>query len=92
MTPKQRRSAKRVAYAKCGGECHWCGRPLTPFGPSKVQRKPMSQDAPTLDHLLPRTLGGTDAQKNLVLACHKCNRWRGSVIDAFECAHPERHV
>ena len=30
----------------------------------------------TLDHLLPRSLGGTDAPHNLALACRRCNERR----------------
>jgi HNH endonuclease len=27
----------------------------------------------TLDHLIPQSLGGTDSEDNLALACHRCN-------------------
>lgn len=30
----------------------------------------------TLDHLQPRSLGGTDDLENLALACHRCNTRR----------------
>ena len=26
----------------------------------------------TLDHLIPQSLGGTDEENNLALACHRC--------------------
>ena len=49
-----------------GGICHLCGGP----------------GADTADHLVPHTLGGTDAMSNLAAAHHdvwpKCNRIRGN--------------
>lgn len=33
----------------------------------------------TLDHLKPRSLGGSNKNQNLVTACHKCNSLRGNI-------------
>jgi hypothetical protein len=35
-----------------------------------------SSDIFTIDHLLPRSLGGSDAPDNLALACRRCNERR----------------
>lgn len=43
----------------------------------------------TLDHVVPRSKGGTDALWNLVLACAPCNTDKGS-IDLDDFASPER--
>lgn len=32
----------------------------------------------TLEHIIPRTHGGTDALENLGLACARCNQGKGS--------------
>jgi len=37
--------------------------------------------APTLDHILPRALGGSDDPSNLRLACRQCNSSRGANMD-----------
>ncbi len=30
-----------------------------------------------IDHVLPRSAGGDDSQKNLAAACHRCNEFKG---------------
>lgn len=37
--------------------------------------------APTLDHIMPRSRGGVDAEYNLRLACRDCNSKRKSNLD-----------
>lgn len=44
------------------GPCFYCG----------------DEFAATVDHLVPRALGGTDDQWNLVSACHRCNSRKGN--------------
>ena len=54
----------------------------------------------TLDHLLPRSLGGTDAPHNLALACRRCNERRYNFTTGHDPAtgqevrlfHPVRDV
>lgn len=46
--------------------CFWCLRPL-------------SKKDETLDHVLPRGMGGRTRPANLVIACLECNRRRGVV-------------
>ncbi len=38
----------------------------------------------TLDHLVPQSLGGTDAEENLALACHRCNGRRYNFTDGTD--------
>ncbi|MBD1887217.1 HNH endonuclease [Microcoleus sp. FACHB-45] len=33
----------------------------------------LSPDRFTIDHLMPKSLGGSDESENLALACHRCN-------------------
>lgn len=35
-------------------------------------------NADTIEHLMPRSKGGTDALANLAAACRSCNRLRGN--------------
>ena len=51
---------------KTQSTCYWCDRPIT--------KKTIS-----LEHLVPRSLGGKDVIENCVLACKKCNSRRGTM-------------
>jgi 5-methylcytosine-specific restriction endonuclease McrA/uncharacterized coiled-coil protein SlyX len=57
-----RRVRKRLWEAN--PRCHWCGEPL-------------SFEASTIDHVIPRSRSGSDLPDNLVLACEPCNTKRG---------------
>lgn len=50
---------RRLLAADC--RCTYCGYPLSEI------------DA-TLDHIIPKSLGGSDEDDNKTLACHDCNR------------------
>jgi hypothetical protein len=58
---------------KFGRQCVYCGRGETAF---------------ELDHVRPRSRGGTNRVSNLVLACHACNERKGDQT-ASEFGHPE---
>jgi 5-methylcytosine-specific restriction endonuclease McrA len=47
--------------------CHWCAVDLDEYNA-------------TVDHLIPLSVGGTDARSNLVLACVPCNNARGNSL------------
>lgn len=47
------------------GRCHYCERAFFQNQYTKLR--------PTLDHLYPKALGGTNHYDNLVAACHTCN-------------------
>lgn len=71
---RQSGKGRRERVAKRDGwRCVWCRCPLT------------REDA-TLEHLVPKWMGGTDALINLALACERCNRARGG----RPCAPPPR--
>ncbi|MGF1523399.1 MAG: HNH endonuclease [Leptolyngbyaceae cyanobacterium] len=38
----------------------------------------------TIDHLIPKSLGGTDSEANLALACHRCNGRRYNFTDGVD--------
>lgn len=40
-------------------------------------RKEARQRTATVEHLLPKSHGGTDAWRNIVMACKGCNQARG---------------
>ncbi|EFH80541.1 RNA-guided endonuclease IscB [Ktedonobacter racemifer] len=58
---------------KFGRRCVYCGRTDTPF---------------ELDHIQPRSRGGSNRVSNLALSCHTCNAAKGERT-AAEFGHPE---
>jgi 5-methylcytosine-specific restriction endonuclease McrA len=61
------RPAKRLAiYVRDGFTCAYCGTDLRNAAPADV----------TLDHLLPRSTGGSNSPTNLITCCRSCNSSR----------------
>lgn len=54
-----------------GNQCCWCGKPMQQTNREKW-------DFETIEHLLPRSKGGTDEITNLALAHYRCNKERGT--------------
>jgi 5-methylcytosine-specific restriction endonuclease McrA len=58
------RADKRLAiYIRDDFRCAYCGRDLKDASPEEVN----------LDHLLPRSAGGSNEASNLITACKSCN-------------------
>lgn len=70
-------AARREVLARARGYCLYCG----------VRRRHL-----TADHLVPRSLGGSDRAENLAPACAPCNSLRGawSIEVFFELLLAER--
>lgn len=64
-TETKNRKKHRLAERDGGAHCFYCGIR------EKIYRL-------TIDHVVPRSRGGTDALANLVLACEPCNKAKGS--------------
>jgi 5-methylcytosine-specific restriction endonuclease McrA len=60
-----RRYKREICAARDGWVCHYC-------------QKKLNSGTATLDHVVPRALGGTFRNENLRLACRKCNRRKGA--------------
>lgn len=76
MNPRRKRRAialmmnhQRGLCFYCGGRCY-LGKELPDGYPPEL--------VATLDHVVPRSSGGTDASYNLVVACVMCNEEKGS--------------
>jgi 5-methylcytosine-specific restriction endonuclease McrA len=54
------------------GRCRWCGEVMRLRGPGP--------DVVTIDHVIPRSKGGSDDIDNLVGACRLCNNRRGDTV------------
>jgi 5-methylcytosine-specific restriction endonuclease McrA len=66
---KRRRIFKRDGYV-----CHLCGELTLPDEPFPNLK------APTLDHVVPWSYGGSDEEENLKCACWSCNSARGNML------------
>lgn len=60
---------RKSLWQKHNGLCHWCGALTRLINDN-------AWDKATIDHVLPRYKGGTNAASNLVLACNRCNNRR----------------
>ncbi len=68
VAPKRYRGPPvAVLIARDGPRCCWCGRE------TGTRRHPA-----TVEHLLPRSRGGTDNTDNLAVACYPCNNQRSN--------------
>lgn len=60
---------RELLWLKGGKVCHWCGCP------TRLCKEPVSDQA-TIEHIVPRSRGGTDHEDNLASACFLCNQRR----------------
>lgn len=81
MRDSTKRKLIRLALLAIEGVCFYCGRDLTATGVFS-----------TLDHLVPRCRGGTDAIANLRLSCFRCNQRKADQTPAELAVHVHRHV
>jgi len=67
MTPKQKRARKNQLISEFGSHCWWC-------------KDCLPSEKLTLDHLKPKSRGGSNSLENLRLACFLCNNSRGNSL------------
>lgn len=60
----RRKITRRAVFARDGWECQYCG--------SRAQL--------TVDHVIPRSKGGTSTWENIVASCAPCNRRKGDAL------------
>lgn len=65
---------RQAIYERDNWLCQICGLPVDKHLP----RGTYTPNAPTLDHIMPRSLGGSHDDTNLRLAHHICNSKRGN--------------
>ena len=67
MNQKQKRNKKAALLEDYGAVCYWCQQsfPATSL---------------TLEHLRPKSKGGSNSLENLRLACQPCNQGRGNSL------------
>ncbi len=79
------RTFERVSHR---GEEVWMGKCLHCNSHLAVSLAGDPISRATIEHILPRTAGGTDAVENLALACARCNGSKGIRIDHLGPSNP----
>lgn len=64
MKKEDKIELKDWAYKKYKGKCAYC-------------RNPITKEEATLDHIVPKLLGGRNGKGNIALACEECNKKKG---------------
>lgn len=73
--PRQSRALSRKnILMRDRNTCQYCGQV---FSPSEL----------TLDHVIPRSRGGTSTWENLVACCQGCNHKKGNATPVESCLH-----
>ncbi len=84
--PSRRRRLIILTAAGRDRRCSYCGQlTIVRFGRTRVHDWQLA----TIDHILPRSLGGDESIQNIRLACMWCNTGRsitGHCIAALRCA------
>jgi len=69
------RGVRRVLWDEQGGLCVYCRQPMH----WTMKGEAYDWDAATLDHKVPKALGGGNEPENLALACKACNTYKGKI-------------
>lgn len=71
----RKRSLRQIAWEKSGGNCHLCGLPMQLE--SNHDTNPL---AFTLEHITPKSKGGTNDYENIDGAHRFCNQFKGESL------------
>jgi 5-methylcytosine-specific restriction endonuclease McrA len=72
----RRKITRKAVLARDSYTCQYCGRETSGL---------------TVDHVIPRSRGGTSAWDNIVAACAPCNRKKGNRMPREAAMHPSTH-
>jgi 5-methylcytosine-specific restriction endonuclease McrA len=72
-TKGQRRLIRKALLVRDGNRCCWCHEPMKIPSEAGDQYDP---DFASIEHIIPRSRGGTDDWDNLALAHLRCNQRR----------------
>jgi len=70
----KRKITRRAVFARDGWACQYCGK----------------RSALTVDHVIPRSKGGSSSWENIVASCAPCNRRKADRLPAQVNMHPRR--
>ena len=78
-----RRSDRKIIEASVGEKCPTCPTEMIPTGKGRTPTKKGNEVHPssiTVEHVVPRILGGNNKRDNLVAMCHQCNKYRNATM------------
>ena len=70
----RRKITRRAVFARDGWACQYCG----------------TASSLTVDHVIPRSKGGSSGWDNIVASCGPCNRRKGDLLPRQAGMHPRR--
>jgi 5-methylcytosine-specific restriction endonuclease McrA len=70
----RRKITRRAVFARDDWTCQYCG----------------SRSNLTVDHVVPRSKGGSSSWENIVASCAPCNRRKGNLLPRQVGMHPRR--
>jgi 5-methylcytosine-specific restriction endonuclease McrA len=73
-----KREVKLAVWERDRWRCRYCGVPL--HDPAIRERTNGKTRPATVDHVVPRSNGGSNHFRNLVSACRSCNGRKGSFV------------
>lgn len=76
--PSDQQRIRKALTRRDGHTCVWCGREMYAFKNNRNHRRRHPAGI-TIEHLHPRSQGGSDQLNNLALACRGCNELRGNL-------------
>ena len=89
MSTNRRTKLRAVLYKAQNGKCCYCKRPVwlcekpetkkDAMERLSVSKRQVRKRRATLDHLTPKSEGGSNYKGNFALACNGCNSERGSM-------------
>ena len=87
-------SDRKGIEVKVGEKCPTCPILMSPT--IKKGRKPRKGEVPepssiTVEHIVPRTLGGNNKRENLIAMCHQCNMYRNATMTVSIPNHSTIH-
>jgi hypothetical protein len=78
------KTRRRKIYDRDGWKCVWCNS-MVGIDTYTIDEWHGDQHVvtevklATLDHVVARSAGGSNATNNLITCCMRCNRWRGAI-------------
>ena len=63
-------------YGVQNGRCYYCGKKMRLI-PGDLVRRRSPPDRATLEHIIPRAIGGDYIPRNLAATCWECNQKKG---------------
>lgn len=85
------RMKMQTLITRYNGICVYCRKPVDPTA------SPPTSNAPSRDHFIPRSKGGSRGLHNTVLACVSCNQDKGNmdprmILAAWIALNPESFI